>query len=103
LTFAVKDVHKVPALDLVGWYSILPASGPQPVHLPIHRQILHSYNESAILLGFHPTAALGGSAGGKLPLTIYESNYEAEEPATAIGEDKEMKDCHTVLKPEKPR
>jgi COP9 signalosome complex subunit 6 len=97
LTFAVKDVHKVPALDLVGWYSILPASGPQPVHLPIHRQILHSYNESAILLGFHPTAALGGSAGGKLPLTIYESNYEAEEPATAIGEDKEMKDGESQL------
>jgi COP9 signalosome complex subunit 6 len=96
----VKDVHKVPALDLVGWYTILPASGPQPIHLPIHRQILQTYNESAILLGFHPTEVLEGSVGGKLPLSIYESNYEAEDNAKATGEDKEMKDIesHLVLK-----
>jgi COP9 signalosome complex subunit 6 len=93
----VKDVHKVPALDLVGWYTILPASGPQPIHLPIHRQILDSYNESAILLGFHPTAVLEGSAGGKLPLTIYESNYEPEESPTESGEDKEMQDGESQL------
>jgi COP9 signalosome complex subunit 6 len=93
----VKDVHKVPALDLVGWYTILPASGPQPVHLPVHRQILHTYNESAILLGFHPTAVLERSAGGKLPLTIYESNYEAEEATADAGEDKEMKDGEPQL------
>jgi COP9 signalosome complex subunit 6 len=93
----VKDVHKVPALDLVGWYSILPTSGPQPIHLPIHRQILDSYNESAILLGFHPEAVLEGSVGGKLPLTIYESNYEAEDTAAESGEDKEMKDGEPQL------
>ncbi|TVY26197.1 COP9 signalosome complex subunit [Lachnellula hyalina] len=93
----MKDVHKVPALDLVGWYTILPTSGPQSVHLPLHRQILHSYNESAILLGFHPTAVLERQAGGKLPLTIYESNYEAEEAATDAGEDKEMKDDEPQL------
>ena len=88
----VKDVHKVPALDLVGWYTILPTSGPQPNHLPIHRQILHSYNESAIVLGFHATEVIEGAAGGKLPLTIYESNYEADETAGETGEDKEMRD-----------
>jgi COP9 signalosome complex subunit 6 len=93
----VKDVHKVPLLDLVGWYTILPTSGPQPSHLPIHRQILHSYNESAILLGFHPTAVLEGSVGGKLPLTIYESNYEAEDTVTEVGEDKEMRDAEPKL------
>ncbi|TVY41945.1 COP9 signalosome complex subunit [Lachnellula occidentalis] len=93
----MKDVHKVPALDLVGWYTILPTSGPQPNHLPLHRQILHSYNESAILLGFHPTAVIERQAGGKLPLTIYESNYEAEEAATDAGEDKEMKDAEPQL------
>ncbi|KAG0646763.1 COP9 signalosome complex subunit 6 [Hyphodiscus hymeniophilus] len=92
----MKDVHKVPALDLVGWYTILPLSGPQPVHLPIHRQILDSYNESAILLGFHPQSVLEGSVGGKLPLTIYESNYEADETAES-GEDKEMKDEEAQL------
>ncbi|KAF4632442.1 hypothetical protein G7Y89_g5683 [Cudoniella acicularis] len=93
----MKDVHKVPALDLVGWYTILPTSGPQPVHLPIHRQILHTYNESAILLGFHPTSVLEPSAGGKLPLTIYESNYEAEGTTAETGEDKEMKDGEPQL------
>jgi COP9 signalosome complex subunit 6 len=94
----VKDVHKDPPLDLVGWYTILPTSGPQPVHLPIHRQILDSYNESAILLGFHPTAVLEGPVGGKLPLTIYESNYEAEENNAESEEDKEMKDGEPQLK-----
>ncbi|KUJ14184.1 uncharacterized protein LY89DRAFT_708636 [Mollisia scopiformis] len=93
----MKDVHKVPALDLVGWYTILPASGPQPNHLPLHRQILQTYNESAILLGFHPTAVLEGSVGGKLPLSIYESNYEAEDSAASSGEDKEMKDIESHL------
>lgn len=92
-------MHKVPALDLVGWYTILPTSGPQPIHLPVHRQILQTYNESAILLGFHPTAVLEGSVGGKLPLSIYESNYEAEDNAAASsgGEDKEMKDAESHL------
>ncbi|KAK0111510.1 hypothetical protein ONS95_001864 [Cadophora gregata] len=93
----MKDVHKVPALDLVGWYTILPTPGPQPNHLPIHKQILQSYNESAILLGFHPTAVLENSAGGKLPLTIYESNFEAEDVAVDNGEDKEMKDGEPQL------
>lgn len=88
----MKDVHKVPALDLVGWFTILPTSGPQPIHLPIHRQILETYNESATLLGFHPSAVLTGSAGGKLPLTIYESNFESEESLNESGEDKEMQD-----------
>ncbi|ESZ99484.1 hypothetical protein SBOR_0147 [Sclerotinia borealis F-4128] len=94
----MKDVHKSPALDLVGWYTIIPTSGPQPIHLPIHRQILHVYNESAILLGFHPEEVLGGAVGGKLPLTIYESNYEAEESSAETGEDKEMKDGESQVK-----
>lgn len=94
----MKDVHKVPPLDLVGWYTVIPSSGPQPIHLPIHRQILSTYNESAILLGFHPEEVLGGAAGGKLPLTIYESNYEAEESSGETGEDKEMKDEEPQLK-----
>lgn len=96
----MKDVHKVPALDLVGWYTILPSSGPQPNHLPIHQQILQTYNESAILLGFHPSAVLEGSVGGKLPLSIYESNFEAESNTGSSGEDKEMKDIesHSSLK-----
>lgn len=93
----MKDVHKVPALDLVGWYTVMPTTGPLPVHLPIHREILELYNESAILLGFHPTAVVEGTVGGKLPLTIYESNLEAEEAAPDNSEDKEMKDAEPQL------
>lgn len=83
---ADKEVHKAPPLDLVGWFTICPLSGPQPQHLPIHRQLLDQHNESSIFLAFHPdTIADGTSQGGKLPFTIYESIYEA-----ASDEDKHM-------------
>lgn len=97
---AVKDVHKVPALDLVAWFTLAPPSGPQPTHLPIHRYLQTLYNESALLLLFHPTAVLEGTAtGGKLPLTIYESVTEprsgAEKSSMEIdapgGEGKELR------------
>ena len=79
-----KDVHKAPALELVGWFTTAPVSGPQLQHIPIHQQIMHTYNESAVLLAFHPTNVLeGATVGGKLPLTIYESVYESEKS----GED----------------
>ncbi|KAL4925382.1 COP9 signalosome complex subunit 6 [Aspergillus undulatus] len=74
-----KDVHKVPALDLIGWWSTAPPSGPTTAHLPIHRQILQSHNESAVFLAFHPSQVKETSASqGKLPLTVYESVYEGE-------------------------
>ncbi len=75
----VKDVHKVPALDLIGWWATAPPSGPTSAHLPVHRQILQSHNESAIFLAFHPSQVKEASATqGKLPLTVYESVYEGE-------------------------
>ncbi|KAI9832798.1 MAG: hypothetical protein M1819_004018 [Sarea resinae] len=81
-----RNVHKAPALDLVGWFSIAPTSGPQPHHLPIHQQISEVYNESAVFLAFHPTIVAEGSAtGGQLPLTIYESVYEGD---TAAADDR---------------
>ncbi|KAI9371239.1 putative COP9 signalosome subunit 6 [Aspergillus egyptiacus] len=74
-----KDVHKVPALDLIGWWSTAPLSGPTTAHLPIHRRILQNHNESAIFLAFHPSQVQGPSSnGGKLPLTVYESVYEGD-------------------------
>ncbi|KAL2852959.1 hypothetical protein BJY01DRAFT_207579 [Aspergillus pseudoustus] len=77
-----KDVHKIPALDLVGWWSTAPPSGPTTAHLPIHRQILQNHNESAIFLAFHPTQAQNDSSGrSKLPVSIYESVYEGESVA----------------------
>lgn len=73
-----KDVHKAPPLELVGWFTTAPVTGPESPHVPIHQQILRDYNETAVLLAFHPLAVSEGSAvGGKLPLTIYESVYES--------------------------
>ncbi|KAG9196917.1 hypothetical protein G6514_003043 [Epicoccum nigrum] len=72
-----KEVHKQPQLDLVGWFTLGPASGPGPHILPIHRRITELYNDSAILLLFHPESTYTeATAAGKLPLTLYESLYE---------------------------
>ncbi|KAI9731116.1 MAG: hypothetical protein M1818_007974 [Claussenomyces sp. TS43310] len=73
----MKDVHKAPPLDLVGWYTTMPVSGPQQHHIPIQTQLSSLYTECSLLLGFHPTAVLKGAVGGKLPLTIYESTIES--------------------------
>jgi len=72
-----KDVHKVPALDLVAVFIVGPQAGPLPQHIPILQQLQASYNEDLILLLFHPDTVLDGSmTGGKLPITLYESYYE---------------------------
>jgi COP9 signalosome complex subunit 6 len=92
-------VHKDRQLDLVGWYTLLSAEGPTSTILPVHTQLLQGYNESAILLGFHPQEAVSHSVGGKLPLTIYESNYEVDDIKGAPdGEDKKMDDGEPTLK-----
>jgi COP9 signalosome complex subunit 6 len=52
-----------------------------------------------LLLAFHPEEAVNQSVGSRLPLTIYESNYEVDDPKTDQGgEDKEMKDSDAPLK-----
>ncbi|KAI1450203.1 hypothetical protein F5Y02DRAFT_106113 [Annulohypoxylon stygium] len=94
----MRQVHKSPQLDLVGWYTVLPKSGPTPNILPIHQHILKEKNESSLLLAFHPEESVEHSAGSKLPLTIYESDYEADEPKADQGEDKEMRDGDPPLK-----
>ncbi|ORY15152.1 hypothetical protein BCR34DRAFT_533319 [Clohesyomyces aquaticus] len=83
-----KDVHKQPQLDIVGWFTLGPATGPQPEHLPIHTRISELYNDTPILCLFHPSDAFSEStAAGKLPLTLYESVYEN---ATGSPNDKAM-------------
>lgn len=73
-----RDVHKNPALEVVGWFTTAPPSGPEFQHQAIHQQLLLDYNETALMLAFHPSTALAGAqVGGKLPLTIYESVYES--------------------------
>ncbi|KAJ6273025.1 sorbitol dehydrogenase [Bipolaris maydis] len=69
-----KDVHKEPQLDIVGWFTLGPASGPEPHLLPIHSRISEVYTESPLLVLFHPENAFSEeTAAGKLPLTVYES------------------------------
>lgn len=91
----MRAVHKDRNLDLVGWFTQLPRDGPRDNVLLVHSQILENHNESALLLGFHADEVGEESLGGKLPVTIYETNYEVEDPTKAAqddGEDKEMKD-----------
>ncbi|KUI68251.1 COP9 signalosome complex subunit 6 [Cytospora mali] len=95
----MRIVHKDRNLDLVGWFTLLPRSGPGNNVIPIHNQIL-SYNESAILLGLHPSEVDEESVGGKLPITLYETTYEVDDATKDApdGEDKEMKDGDAQLK-----
>lgn len=92
LKHLVKTVHKDRQLDFVGWFTLLPSTGPVDAILPTHRFFLSHYNESAIFLAFHPDGVLSHSAGGQLPLTIYESNWEVEADKPSEGEDKTMDD-----------
>ncbi|PVI06381.1 hypothetical protein DM02DRAFT_609953 [Periconia macrospinosa] len=83
-----KDVHKQPQLDIVGWFTLGSASGPQPHVLPIHTQISEIFIESPILFLFHPAdAGSEATAAGKLPLTLYESVHES---ASGDPNDKAM-------------
>lgn len=92
----MKEVHKSPMLDLVGWYSLSPISGPQPHHAAIQTKLSELYSESTIFLGFHNATVLDGSVGGKLPLTVYEVNVEPPEPNAS--EDVEMSDGQPAMK-----
>ncbi|KAL8826622.1 MAG: hypothetical protein Q9191_003686 [Dirinaria sp. TL-2023a] len=103
-----RDVHKAPALEVVGWFTTAPPSGPEFQHLAIHQQLLLDYNETALMLAFHPSTVLAGAqAGGKLPLTIYESVYESgleggkAAPADEDGDNRmeiEGQEAHLDLK-----
>ncbi|KAL8663684.1 MAG: hypothetical protein Q9202_003630 [Teloschistes flavicans] len=81
-----KDVHKEPALELVGWFTATPPTGPDTQHVPIHQQIIQNYNETAVLLAFHPSEVHAEAGqGGRLPFTIYESIYESTKGAGKSG------------------
>jgi len=95
-TSAVKLVHKDRELELVGYYAVLPRSGPTRAILPLHNQFLLR-NESALLLAFHADELLEPSVGGKLPVTVYETVPEAvddgaKDGAQAGSEDLPMED-----------
>ncbi|KAI9884371.1 MAG: THO complex subunit 2 [Watsoniomyces obsoletus] len=72
-----KMVHKTSPVDLVGWFTIAPSSGPQIEHLEIHRQVLSMF-DSAVLLAFHSDFSKEKLIeGGSLPLTLWDSVREA--------------------------
>ena len=72
-----EEVYKAPdPLSFVGWWTVSPAAGPGPEVLGIHRHVLQTYNEAALLLTFHPAAVRDGVTGGQLPLAIYETVFE---------------------------
>jgi COP9 signalosome complex subunit 6 len=78
-------VHKSPALDVVGWFALVPVSGPVRELLPFQRYIA-GLNETNILLAIHPTAfEKAQTADQKLPITVYESVRELD-PARDDGQ-----------------
>ncbi|SPO05872.1 related to cop9 (constitutive photomorphogenic), subunit 6 [Cephalotrichum gorgonifer] len=90
-----RIVHKDQKLDLVGWYTLIANNGPTPDLLPTHTAMLEQ-NDACLLLGFHPDEVAHHSVGAKLPLSIYESNYEADDDQD--GEDQKMEDPDPALK-----
>ena len=74
-------MHKDPALDLVGWFTLTPLTGPTPALIPLHNQFL-SHNEAALLLAFHLSELSNSDSpsgvSAKLPLTVYETVQELE-------------------------
>ncbi|QPH15992.1 hypothetical protein C2857_000531 [Epichloe festucae Fl1] len=88
-------VHKDRNLELVGWYTLTPPTGPTPAQLPIHHQILDNWNDSAaLLLAFDCDPNTINTIGGKLPLTIYETIYEVDgrKSGGQDGGDRKMQD-----------
>jgi COP9 signalosome complex subunit 6 len=85
-----KTVYSSPQLDLVGWFALGPADGPEHRHLSVHMQIQAIQNlESAILLLFHPEmVAESGKMGGKLPLTLYEGVWTNESTMDIDGPER---------------
>ena len=73
-----RDVHKEPALDLVGVFMLGSTDGVNEVHKGVVRHVQELVGtDSVMLLLFHPEM-VNELQGGKLPITLYESVTEAE-------------------------
>lgn len=87
-----KVIHQQPQqLDLVGWFTLGPSTGPEQHMLPIHSRISELFIESPLLVLFHPENAFSeATAAGKLPLTLYEPvsvNASSEQSDKAMDID----------------
>lgn len=77
-----KEVHKNPALEVVGWFALCPEDGPLPEHAAIHKQLTTIYVENGILLAVHPQAFNHlQSPKARLPISIYDSTSDGEQAA----------------------
>ncbi|KFZ12594.1 hypothetical protein V502_07027 [Pseudogymnoascus sp. VKM F-4520 (FW-2644)] len=87
----MKDVHKNPPLDFVGWYTLIAPSGPTDYHLATQETLsnLNGPETPCILLGFLPSESLSKSSNEALPITIYESIAKPADTRPA-GQDVEM-------------
>lgn len=73
-----KEVHKVPALDMVALFTLGPVEGPQPAHLPILKQVQQLTGSDSIMLLLFHVEQVDDLQGGKLPISLYDSVEEAE-------------------------
>ena len=87
-----RDVHKAPALDLVGMFMMGAVAGPNEAHLAVVKQVQQLIGtDSTMLLLFHPEM-VDSLQGGKLPITLYESVTEAQgEGAEAETKFRELR------------
>lgn len=69
-------------LEVVGWFTLCPETGPLPEHAALHNQLASLYAENAIMLAIHSTEFSGiDGTKGKVPVSVYESTTEGEAPA----------------------
>lgn len=77
-----KEVHQNPVLEVVGWFTLCPESGPLPEHAALHKQLVSLHAENGIMLAIHAAEfkTMDGTKG-KVPVSVYESIPEAEGSA----------------------
>lgn len=80
-----REVHKVPALDLVAMSMSSSADGPQPAHLPVLNQAQSLVGNDNIMLLLFQLDMVDKMEGGKLPIGLYEPYKEP------VGEQSEMR------------
>ncbi|KAI7711996.1 hypothetical protein KC353_g8580, partial [Hortaea werneckii] len=73
-----KDVHKAPALDLIALFTMAPIEGPQPVHLPVLKQVQEMTNTEGIMMLLFHGSMVDQLQGGKLPITLWETVHEQD-------------------------
>jgi COP9 signalosome complex subunit 6 len=87
----VRLVYTKPQLELVGWAALVPETGPTDAYLAIQKYLMNNFSDSIILVALHPEK-ITNPAGGKLPITIYDSTLGTQEQAKSTGEDETMRD-----------